>query len=93
MWRLDYISSENSKGFHAGQESVRILGESIDFSRQAQTGALRWRAPDAPSTEAIPKEPVYGVTPEGEAPPADDIDVDIEGGEAELEPEPDGGAD
>jgi nitrite reductase (cytochrome c-552) len=41
MWRLDYISSENSRGFHAAQESARILGESIDFSRQAQTKALR----------------------------------------------------
>jgi len=41
MWRLDYISSENSKGFHAAQESARILGESIDFSRQAQASALR----------------------------------------------------
>ncbi|MFG0290367.1 MAG: ammonia-forming cytochrome c nitrite reductase subunit c552, partial [Rhodopirellula sp. JB044] len=29
MWRLDYISSENSKGFHADQEAARILGESI----------------------------------------------------------------
>jgi nitrite reductase (cytochrome c-552) len=36
MWRLDYISSENSKGFHADQEAARILGESIDYSRQAQ---------------------------------------------------------
>jgi len=41
MWRLDYISSENSKGFHAAQESARILGESIDYSRQAQSAALR----------------------------------------------------
>lgn len=45
MWRLDYISSENSRGFHAGQEAARILGESIDYSRQAQATALRWRAP------------------------------------------------
>jgi len=41
MWRLDFISSENSKGFHADQESARILAESIDFSRQAQAGAYR----------------------------------------------------
>ncbi len=41
MWRLDYISSENSRGFHAPQESARILGESIDLSRQAQAAALR----------------------------------------------------
>jgi nitrite reductase (cytochrome c-552) len=68
MWRLDYISSENSKGFHAGQESLRILGESIDYSRQAQVQALRLRAPAAPSTKDIPMEPVIGVTETGKAP-------------------------
>ncbi|MBL9080466.1 MAG: ammonia-forming cytochrome c nitrite reductase subunit c552 [Planctomycetales bacterium] len=44
MWRLDFISSENSKGFHADQESARVLAESIDFSRQAQAAALKLRA-------------------------------------------------
>ena len=63
MWRLDYISSENSRGFHADQEATRILGESIDYSRQAQAMALRLRAPEAPSTEALPIEPIQGVTP------------------------------
>jgi nitrite reductase (cytochrome c-552) len=43
MWRLDFISSENSKGFHAPQESARIPGESIDLSRQAEAAALRLR--------------------------------------------------
>jgi len=47
MWRLDYISSENSQGFHAAQESARILGESIDYSRQAQTMALELTAESA----------------------------------------------
>lgn len=41
MWRLDFISSENSKGFHADQEAARILGESIDYSRQAQAAAYK----------------------------------------------------
>ena len=62
MWRLDYISSENSRGFHADQEAARILGESIDYSRQAQAAALRLRAPQAPSTEDLPVEDVQGVT-------------------------------
>jgi nitrite reductase (cytochrome c-552) len=35
MWRLDFIISENSKGFHASQEAARILAESLDYSRQA----------------------------------------------------------
>jgi nitrite reductase (cytochrome c-552) len=43
MWRLDFVSSENSRGFHAGQESARILAESIDYSRQAQIEAIRLR--------------------------------------------------
>jgi nitrite reductase (cytochrome c-552) len=43
MWRLDYVSSENSRGFHADQEAARILAESIDYSRRAQAAALRLR--------------------------------------------------
>jgi len=62
MWRLDYISSENSKGFHADQESARILGESIDYSRQAQAMALRLRAPAAPNTSDLPKTPAIGIS-------------------------------
>lgn len=37
---LDFVEAENSMGFHAPQEAVRILGESINFSRKGQT-ALR----------------------------------------------------
>ncbi|MBA4147855.1 MAG: ammonia-forming cytochrome c nitrite reductase subunit c552 [Verrucomicrobia bacterium] len=42
---LDFIEAENSMGFHAPQEAVRILGESINFSRKGQM-ALR-KKPDA----------------------------------------------
>ena len=62
MWRLDYVSSENSKGFHADQEAMRLLAESIDYSRRAQAAALRLRAPDAPPIDDLPIEPVEGVT-------------------------------
>lgn len=31
---LDFVEAENSMGFHAPQEAVRILGESIDYSRK-----------------------------------------------------------
>ena len=68
MWRLDYISSENSKTFHAAQEAARILGESIDYSRRAQAAALRLRAPPAPETSGLPREPVRGVTDRSEPP-------------------------
>jgi nitrite reductase (cytochrome c-552) len=36
QWRLDFVAAENSMGFHAPAEAARILGESIDDSRQAQ---------------------------------------------------------
>ncbi len=61
-WRLDFVSSENSMGFHADQEAVRILAESIDYSRQAQVAALRLRAPAvAPAKQ--PSEPVQDAPP------------------------------
>jgi len=40
QWRVDFINAENSMGFHAPQESARILGESIDYARQGQIKAL-----------------------------------------------------
>lgn len=36
QWRLDFISAENSRGFHAPQEAARILAEAIDYARQGQ---------------------------------------------------------
>ncbi len=62
MWRLDFISSENSKGFHADQEAARVLAESIDYSRKAQAAALRLRAPEAPTTDQLPITPMTGVS-------------------------------
>jgi nitrite reductase (cytochrome c-552) len=37
---LDFVEAENSIGFHAPEEALRILGESINFARQGQL-ALR----------------------------------------------------
>ena len=34
QWRLDFVAAENSMGFHAPQETARLLAESIDYSRQ-----------------------------------------------------------
>jgi nitrite reductase (cytochrome c-552) len=69
QWRLDFISSENSMGFHADQETARVLAESIDYARQAQVLAQSLRTPDAPASTQ-PGEPVIGVTPTEHAPPA-----------------------
>ena len=38
--RWDFISSENSTGFHSPQEAARVLAESIDLARQAQIATL-----------------------------------------------------
>jgi nitrite reductase (cytochrome c-552) len=37
---VDFVESENSNGFHAPQEAVRILGDAIDHFRKGQL-ALR----------------------------------------------------
>ncbi len=37
--RWDFVSSENSTGFHAPQESARVLADSLDMARQAQLKA------------------------------------------------------
>ncbi len=36
QFRLDFVEAENSMGFHAPAEAVRILGEAIDLARQGQ---------------------------------------------------------
>ena len=41
QWRLDFVAAENSMGFHAPQETARILGEAIDYARQGQLEAER----------------------------------------------------
>jgi nitrite reductase (cytochrome c-552) len=71
QWRLDFVSSENSMGFHAPQESARVLAESIDYSRQAAAAAqaLHLTTPKVPAS--LPAtQPVEGITPADKAPPA-----------------------
>jgi len=45
QWRVDFIASENSHGFHAPQEAARILGEAIDYARLGQISALKQKKP------------------------------------------------
>lgn len=40
QWRADFVQSENSRGFHASQESGRVLGQAIDLARQGQLKAV-----------------------------------------------------
>ncbi len=39
--RWDFISSENSTGFHSPQEAARVLGDAVNFARLAQLSAER----------------------------------------------------
>ncbi len=39
--RWDFISSENSTGFHSPQEAARVLADAINFARMAQIEAER----------------------------------------------------
>ncbi|MGE3106847.1 MAG: ammonia-forming cytochrome c nitrite reductase subunit c552 [Phycisphaerales bacterium] len=50
QWRADLINAENSMGFHAPGETLRILGEAIDFARQGVVEAVKagGTAPPAP---------------------------------------------
>ncbi len=41
QWRVDFVNAENSMGFHAPQETARILGEAIDFARKGQIELLK----------------------------------------------------
>jgi nitrite reductase (cytochrome c-552) len=42
--RWDFVSSENSTGFHSPQEAARVLATAIDMARQAQMAAQQWNA-------------------------------------------------
>ena len=53
---VDFVEAENSMGFHAPQEAVRILGESIDASRKGQM-ALHALGVPLPPREAGPRAP------------------------------------
>jgi nitrite reductase (cytochrome c-552) len=67
QWRLDFVYSENSHGFHADQEAARILGEAMDYARQGQLLAVQLHATRPDVTPPQP-EPVHGVTPADRAP-------------------------
>jgi nitrite reductase (cytochrome c-552) len=60
---LDFIEAENSMGFHASQESVRVLALSLDHARRGQVllkgGSVQPAAgaPSAPSPATAPPAP------------------------------------
>jgi nitrite reductase (cytochrome c-552) len=46
---LDFVEAENSTGFHAPQEALRILAESVDASRRGQVTLRRLAARPRPT--------------------------------------------
>lgn len=52
QWRADLVNAENSMGFHAPGETLRILGESIDFARQGIAEVMRAKSGAATKTTA-----------------------------------------
>jgi len=68
----DFIEAENSMGFHADQEAVRILGKAINYARLGQR-ALAGESVPPPSANVAPTAPAapaQTVTP-GSAPERD----------------------
>ncbi|MGH8597812.1 MAG: ammonia-forming cytochrome c nitrite reductase subunit c552, partial [Gammaproteobacteria bacterium] len=53
QWRVDFINAENSMGFHAPQETARVLGEAIDYARQGELAV----------SKSISPRPTQGTTP------------------------------
>ncbi len=51
--RWDFVSSENSTGFHSPQEAARVLAMSIDLARQAQLSAFQAMTSQIASTEPV----------------------------------------
>ena len=64
--RWDFISSENSTGFHSPQEAARVLGDAVNFARMSQLSAERLlaRLSDEPATDPLLQlnEPEVGDT-------------------------------
>jgi nitrite reductase (cytochrome c-552) len=67
QWRIDFIYSEGSRGFHAAQESARILAEALDYARQGERMVVEQFAGRL-DRGAVQVVPVEGVTPDAEAP-------------------------
>jgi nitrite reductase (cytochrome c-552) len=69
QWRIDFVYSEGSHGFHASHETARILAEAIDFARRGEAVA-RTLLPAAVAPEPIEKPELEGFTPPPAAPPS-----------------------
>jgi nitrite reductase (cytochrome c-552) len=64
---LDFIEAENSMGFHADQEAVRVLALSLDETRRGQASLTGGRATPGPRTNIAPPPQTVapGTAPKG----------------------------
>ena len=60
---LDYVEAENSNGFHASGEALRILADSVDFSRKGQLALRGYRPPPPLRSPGRPAEGVDNAPP------------------------------
>ena len=51
QWRVDFVNAENSMGFHAPQEAMRILGEAIDYARQGEVEVAKLKVTKTAAAE------------------------------------------
>jgi nitrite reductase (cytochrome c-552) len=68
---LDFVEAENSTGFHAPGETLRVLASSIDLSRQGQLalrGATVQASPPLPTSDPGPVPPPSAAPPASAAP-------------------------
>jgi nitrite reductase (cytochrome c-552) len=68
QWRLDFVYSEGSRGFHAPQETARILAEAIDYARRGEALA-RQLLPSGILPEPVVPPDIESATPTDAAPP------------------------
>jgi nitrite reductase (cytochrome c-552) len=54
---LDFIEAENSMGFHADQEAVRVLALSLGETRRGQAALPGTKATGGPQTDLKPAAP------------------------------------
>jgi nitrite reductase (cytochrome c-552) len=80
---LDFVEAENSTGFHAPQEAVRILGESINYARQGQ---LAVRDPTFKPTVKIVSVPTAQPGPNQTTPGAAPAGAPAQGGATQPPP-------
>ena len=60
QWRLDFVASENSMGFHAPQEAARLLGEALDYARQGELAARMLAGPAPTAVAPVPEDSADG---------------------------------